>query len=67
MTNAKGNITGINSRVLTYNQANRLIRVEENGSVLGEYTYNALGQRVMKTVNGQSTVFHYDHNGKLIA
>jgi len=41
--------------------------VEENSLVLGEYTYNGLGQRVIKTVDGTTTVFHYDLSGKLIA
>ena len=40
---------------------------EESGTPLGEYAYNALGQRVMKDVNGETTIFHYDINGNLIA
>jgi RHS repeat-associated protein len=64
---ANGNITGINDKTLTYNQNNRLIRVEENSDILGEYQYNGLGQRVIKEADGVITVFHYDHYGKLIA
>lgn len=64
---AAGNITAMGSRTLVYNQAGRLQRVEESSTVLGEYEYNALGQRVTKTVNGTITVFHYDFNGNLIA
>ena len=64
---ATGNITGIGNKVLTYNQNNRLIRVEENNDILGEYTYNGLGQRVIKEVDGVTTVFHYDFNGNIIA
>jgi len=52
--------------VLTYNQNNRLIRVEEDSTVLGEYTYNGLGQRVIKDVGGVTTVFHYDFKGNII-
>jgi RHS repeat-associated protein len=63
---ANGNITGIGSKVLTYNQNNRLIRVEENSTVLGEYTYNGMGQRVVKTASGSTTVFHYDFIGNII-
>jgi len=37
---ANGNITGRGDKVLVYNQNNRLVRVEENGSILGEYTYH---------------------------
>jgi len=64
---ANGNSTGIGNKTLIYNQNNRLIRVEEDNLALGEYTYNGLGQRVTKTVDGVTTIFHYDLNGKLIA
>lgn len=64
---ANGNITGIDNKILTYNKSNRLIRVEENGTTLGEYIYNGLGQRVIKTANDVTTVFHYDFNGNIIA
>jgi len=63
---ANSNTTGIGSRTLVYNQSNRLIRVEDSGVTLGEYTYNALGQRVIKEVDGVTTVFHYDFDGLLI-
>jgi RHS repeat-associated protein len=63
---ANGNITGIGSKVLTYNQNNRLVRVEENSNILGEYTYNGEGQRVIKTAGGVTTVFHYDFRGNII-
>ena len=56
---ANGNITGINNKILTYNQNNRLISVEEDSNVLGEYTYNGLGQRIIKEAGGVTTVFHY--------
>ena len=32
----KGNITGLENKILTYNQSNRPIRMEENSTVLGE-------------------------------
>jgi RHS repeat-associated protein len=63
---ANGNITGIGDKVLTYNQNNRLVMVEDNSGTLGEYTYNGLGQRVVKTANGITTIFHYDFNGNII-
>ena len=63
---ANGNITGIGDKTLIYNQNNRLVRVEENSDILGEYTYNGLGQRVIKAVDGVTTVFHYDFNGNII-
>ncbi len=55
------------SRTLIYNQDNRLSRVLENGEVLGEYVYNAFGQRVKKTTAAGVTVFLYDFDGNLIA
>jgi len=63
---ANGNITLIGTRSFVYNQNNRLIRVEEGGSTLGEYIYNGLGQRVIKYVDGVTTVFHYDFEGNII-
>ena len=62
-----GNMIGHGDKILTYNQSNRLIRLEENSQTLGEYTYNALGQRVTKTVEGETTVFLYDFDGNIIA
>jgi len=64
---ANGNITGIGTKVLEYNQNNRLIRVEEDSVTLGEYTYNGLGQRIIKEVDGVTTIFHYDFDGNIIA
>ena len=64
---ANGNITGIGDKILIYNQNNRLIMFEEDGVTLCEYTYNGLGQRVIKEVDGVTTVFHYDFNGNIIA
>ena len=64
---ANGNITDIDSRCYVYNQNNWLIRVEEELDILGEYTYNGLGQRAIKAVDGVTTVFHYDFDGNIIA
>jgi RHS repeat-associated protein len=64
---ANGNITGIDTRTFVYNQNNRLIRVEEGGTPLGEYTYNGLGQRANKEVDEVTTVFVYDFNGNIVA
>jgi YD repeat-containing protein len=52
--------------VLTYNQNNRLIRVEEDSVILVEYTYNGLGQRIIKEADGATTIFHYDFDGNII-
>ncbi|MDP3284134.1 MAG: RHS repeat-associated core domain-containing protein [Desulfobacterales bacterium] len=66
MFDPNGNITGLGSKVLTYNQDNRLIRVEESGVTLGEYIYNGLGQRIIKTADGVMSVFLYDFDGNII-
>jgi RHS repeat-associated protein len=62
-----GNVSGIGNWTLVYNQNNRLIRVEEDSNAIGEYTYNGLGQRVIKTAGGVTTLFHYDFDGNIIA
>jgi len=64
---AAGNVTAMGARTLVYNQHHRLVRVEEGTEVLGEYTYNGLGQRAVKEANGETTIFLYDMNGKLVA
>ena len=38
-----------------------------NDTLVGFYTHNALGQRVMKTVGSQSTTYLYGQGGLLIA
>jgi len=64
-----GNTTTENSRQYIYNQNQRLTRVTDTETVLGEYVYNGSGQRVKKyTDNGNwCRIFHYDKNGLLIA
>jgi len=61
-----GNTTAIGNKSLIYNQNNRLIHSEENGTTLGEYTYNGLGQRVKKVTEGQTILFIYDKDGNII-
>ncbi|MBI5050293.1 MAG: RHS domain-containing protein [Nitrospirae bacterium] len=62
-----GNTISDNSRQYIYNQNQRLTQVTDTGAVLGEYIYNGNGQRVKKTIDGQTTIFHYDLQGMLIA
>ena len=64
---ANGNMATENTRSYTYNENQRLIKAAEASSTLGEYVYNANGQRTTKTVSGVTTVFHFDQNGQLIA
>jgi len=62
-----GNIISDGTRTFTYNQDNRLIRVEQGAVTLGEYAYDGLGRRVKKTVSGTTIHYHYDQVGNLIA
>jgi len=64
---ANGNTTNMGDKAFAYNQNNRLIQTAENGTTLGEYLYNGLGQRIVKTANGETTIFVYDQQGNLIS
>ena len=65
-TDAAGNTTVYGNRTLSYDQANRLTQVQEDGITLGTYVTSADGRRIKKTVDGNVTVFHYDLEGHLI-
>jgi RHS repeat-associated protein len=62
-----GNITGDGTLNFIYDQNNQLIEVEQGANSLAEYAYNGLGQRVSKQAGANTTVYHYDLDGKLIA
>ena len=57
---ASGRTTGLGSLTLTYNDRGRLAQVSNTGGTLGQYTYNALEQRIIKTAGSVTTVFLYD-------
>ncbi len=74
-----GNITQDGDFNFIYNQSNRLAKVVQDARVVGEYTYNGKGQRVIKKIPGDEDkgwdwnandtrciVFHYDLFGRLI-
>ena len=63
---AVGNITSRNSQSLIYNLNNRLIQITDQGTTVGEYVYNGKGQRIKKTVDADTTIYHYDLAGNLI-
>ena len=52
-----------------FNSQNRLIEARDlqTDAVIAAYAYNALGQRVAKTVSGVTTRFVYGLDGKLLA
>ena len=62
---ADGNTTKDGIYTYTYDDTNRLAGVTRTGLTVS-YSYNGLGQRVEKTVNGTSTVFVYDEAGHLL-
>ncbi|UCD83202.1 MAG: RHS domain-containing protein, partial [Desulfobacterales bacterium] len=62
-----GNPTAIGNRAYEYNHNNRLVRVKQGGSTIADYTYNGLGQRVIKKTGDKQTVFLYDFDGNIIA
>jgi len=64
---ANGNLITTDTRQYHYRDNNRLIQVQEGSLILADYLYNAHGQRVSKSVNGESTHYIYDISGNLIA
>ncbi len=63
---AAGNTTSKGQQTLAYNLNNRLIRITDQGTTVGEYVYNGKGQRIKKTTGGDTTIYHYDLAGNLI-
>jgi len=61
---ARGNtiVSALGSGACTfgYNQRSRLTSVQKDGTAVGSYVLNALGQRVLKTVGGIVTRFEYN-------
>lgn len=64
---ARGNVTGIGGKTLTYDQEGRLVRVSSGATALGSYGYNGFGERVRKTAGGVVTLYVYDFDGNCIA
>jgi YD repeat-containing protein len=65
-TDANGSITAKPDATFAYDVRGRMISA--NTSIgLVSYTINSLGQRVRKITPNDTTVFHYDTAGKLIA
>ncbi|WP_198300909.1 RHS repeat-associated core domain-containing protein [Cellvibrio sp. PSBB006] len=51
----------------TYNHANRMESVSVDSTATATYTYNPLGQRISKTTNNTTELYHYDEAGQLIS
>ena len=54
-------------RAFSYDAENRQVTANINGCDMGGYVYDGDGQRVSKTVNGNTTVYVYDAFGNLAA
>jgi YD repeat-containing protein len=66
VADVNGSITSKGNATFNYDARGRM--VSANTSIgLVEYTINSLGQRVRKVTPTESTVYHYDMAGKLIA
>jgi RHS repeat-associated protein len=50
---------GTDTRDYTYDHANRLTKVEENQSTIGEYVYDGGGKRLQKTEDSITTTYIY--------
>ncbi len=64
---SNGNITTENTWTYVYDLSNQLIRVLSGGNQVGEYAFNGAGQRIKKVTQTETTIFHYDLWGHLIA
>jgi RHS repeat-associated protein len=61
-----GSVIGAGTYGLAYNGRNQLSLAQLNGSTVGTYTYNALGQRIGK-VTTTAERYGYNENGQLLA
>jgi RHS repeat-associated protein len=63
-----GNILTQNNRSFSYDLSNQITSISDNSTQIAAYTYNGLRQRVKKVVTGgDTTIYHYDTQGHLIA
>jgi YD repeat-containing protein len=59
--------TSADAAVFTWTDDQRLGTVSKNGVQTAAYQYDGQGLRTVKTVNGNTTLFVYDKDGKLLA
>jgi RHS repeat-associated protein len=68
--NTTGSVVGGDTFGFGYNGRNRMTVAQRDGSTVGTYTYNALGQRVAKVATFPASIsqrFVYDENSKLLS
>lgn len=59
---ANGNLTSDGTNTYTWNARNQLIQISQGSNVQLSFSYDALGRRISKTVQGVDTQFLYDGN-----
>jgi RHS repeat-associated protein len=69
---ANGNLNSDNrgtstNLIFSYGNRNRYSTLTIGGNLLATYQYNALGERLIKTVGSMTMHYHYDERGHLIA
>ena len=63
MGNTENNGNGLQ---LQYDGQGRLKAVVKGGTTQAQYRYNAIGERIVKELNGETVVYSYDLNGQLL-
>jgi RHS repeat-associated protein len=63
----EGRTTAVPSYSYGYNASGRLQTVNQSSTEVGRYAYDASGLRRTKLAGGQTTVYHFDESGHLLA
>ena len=68
---AQGNLTCKTDSDTTwryaYNGRQQLASIQRNGLVVARYRYDLWGRRIWRRVGGETTLYHYDPEGRLVA
>ncbi|WP_236872520.1 RHS repeat-associated core domain-containing protein [Burkholderia pseudomallei] len=59
---ANGNVTGDGTNTYSWNARNQLVQISQGSNAQLSFSYDALGRRTSKTVQGTATQFLYDGN-----
>ncbi|CAJ3476360.1 RHS repeat-associated core domain protein [Burkholderia pseudomallei] len=59
---ANGNLTSDGTNTYSWNARNQLTQISQGGNAQLSFSYDALGRRISKTVQGTATQFLYDGN-----
>ena len=62
-----GNTIAENARSYVYDSLNQLIGVWDGSTLIAQYTFNGIGQRIKKVTAAGTKIFHYDSSGHIIA